>query len=132
MGKPMGQRPDGTVPRPPAHSRYSDACWRRFSAPRHAGEPAGEVAEGRARGRAGDCEIALWLGSAPRRGGFLAHGSPWAIAAADLAVEDWLGGADGVTAASLAERLAAPPEEMDIFLTVEDAWRSACESIATN
>jgi hypothetical protein len=119
-------------PERPAFSRYSRVCWDRFTAPEHAGPPPAEtpvLASGEARGRSGDCEVRIWLGQEPRVGWFLVHGSPWAIAAADLAVSDWRQGRNEVAAADLAARLDAPAEVLDAFLTVEDAWRSARESI---
>lgn len=125
----MKQRAD--VVARPSYSRYSEACWQRFTAPSHAGPPPADapaLARGEARGRSGDCEVIIWLGRDARVGWFLAHGNPWAIAAADLAVADWRAGRTEVSARDLAERLSAPAEELDAFLTVEDAWRSARES----
>lgn len=120
----------GAVERP-AYSRYSEACWQRFIAPAHAGPPPADAPAlglGEAQGRSGDCEVLIWLGQDTPVGWFLAHGSPWAIAAADLAVADWQAGRTAVSAQDLAERLSAPADELDAFLTVEDAWRSARES----
>ncbi|MEA5445431.1 hypothetical protein VCB98_06325 [Gammaproteobacteria bacterium AB-CW1] len=110
-----------------AHEVYGEVCWQRFLRPRHAGPPpAGlESVCGQARGRADDSEVWLWLSRQPRKAWFQAHGSPWIIAAADLAAEAWQAGEKRLSAATLASRLDAPPDVMDAFLTVEDAWHSA-------
>lgn len=111
------------------HEAYSEACWQRFIAPSHAGPPPSDekARVGRARGREGDTEIVVWFLEEPRTGGFLAHGNPWAIAAADLAVDRWCRGEKPLSADEQAAQLEAPAEAMDVFLTVEDAVKTALD-----
>jgi hypothetical protein len=106
---------------------YSEECRRRFEAPSHAGPPpeGAAIARGEARGRDGHTRVVLWLGERPRGAWFLAYGCPWTLAAADLAAEIWGEGRDDCPARELADRLGAPADRMDVFLTVEDAWRAA-------
>ncbi len=105
---------------------YSDECRRRFEAPAHAGPPGqGDTLRGTARGREGDTEVVLWLARDPRAAWFQAHGCPWTIAGADLAAELWTAGREKIEASDLAKGLGAPPEKMDVFLTIEDACRAA-------
>lgn len=107
---------------------YSDECRRRFSDPAHAGPPPDGTAavSGRARGRGGDTEVQIWLARQGRRAWFLAHGCPWTIAGADLAAEWWSRGVDPLERpGELAAALEAPAERMDVFLTIEDAFRAA-------
>ncbi|MCP1727333.1 hypothetical protein J2T60_001298 [Natronospira proteinivora] len=111
---------------------YSQACWQRFNEAGHAGPPPEGAAVGRARGRAGDSEVLIWLQASPRRGGFLAHAGPWGIAAADYAVERWCQGQVLPDAGELAKALAAPAEAMDDCLTVEDAARNAARNLESD
>jgi len=114
------------APRP---SQYSEACWVRFTQPRHAMPPPDAAVCGRAQGRADDSEVLIWLRSSDRQAGFLAHAGPWAVAAADLAVERWLESGEPPQARALANHLSAPPDTMDALVTVEDAFKLALEQI---
>ncbi|MDQ2068718.1 hypothetical protein [Natronospira bacteriovora] len=110
----------------PAHSPYSAACWRRFREPRHVGPPAPGQAmvTAVATGRADDAEVRFWLQPRPRAAWFLAHGGPWLVAAAELCCESWQAGEPVPDAHGLSDRLGAPPDRLDAFITVEDAWQA--------
>jgi hypothetical protein len=111
----------------PANSPYSRACWTRFREARHAGPPpqgAGWV-RGNAQGRSEDTEILFWLSLTSSDARFQAYGSPWAIAAAELVCECWVAGQAIPDAHAMQRLLSAPPDRLDAFFTVEDAWQAA-------
>jgi hypothetical protein len=118
----------------PANSPYSRACWTRFRQARHAGPPpqAAGWARGSARGRSEDTEILFWLCPDPLDARFQAHGSPWAIAAAELLCECWLAGQAIPDAHAMQRLLSAPPDRLDAFFTVEDAWQAARTALDTD
>ena len=87
------------------------------------------MGRGRARGRSGDTEVWIWLARQGHQAWFLAHGCPWTIAGADLAAEWWSGGVNPLERpGELAAVLQAPSDRMDVFLTIEDAFRAALEA----